>query len=318
MNMDYREFIARHHKIIQTPQARPKPRSRYLVGFSAVLILTYAAVMLAVISFAKVENASLFVALTAVFLAALLAFVAHRFYSQHKEQMRELDLLREVLQGSRGARLITDSSDNTVYTNQKFDDLCKGLGPPGLKALVKLFENNEEALSHFGLLADQAHRGLTDSIELFSKFEDLDRWFAVTAQPVSGWAGTIHWRIDDVTEKYTVDRAIREEREKLIDFTDNAPVGFFSVDEQGRFVFANATFARWVGDDIQTLLTTTHLHTYLVDPPQSARPFDIIENGGARQVAELRMKGPAGRTFQAAINQAVVQEADGRVRTRAL
>ena len=38
-----------------------------------------------------------------------------------------------------------------------------------------------------------------------------------------------------------------EEREKLIDFTDNAPVGFFSVDEDGRFVFANATLARWLG-----------------------------------------------------------------------
>ncbi|HRQ61503.1 MAG TPA: response regulator, partial [Alphaproteobacteria bacterium] len=60
----------------------------------------------------------------------------------------------------------------------------------------------------------------------------------------------------------------------------------------------------------------THLHTYLVEPPDGARTFDIIGGGGARQVAEVKMKGPAGRTFQAAINQVVVQESDGRVRTR--
>ncbi|HRQ60768.1 MAG TPA: PAS domain-containing protein, partial [Alphaproteobacteria bacterium] len=256
MNIDYHEFIARHHKISAAAPPKRKPRSRYLIGFTGVMIGVYAAVMTAVIMFAREEQASLIVALVAVLMATVLVFVSHRLYSQHREQMRELDMLREVLQGSRGARLITDAADNTVYTNQKFDDLCKGIGPPGFKALVKLFENNDEAFSHFSLLADQAHRGLTDSIELFSKFEDLDRWFSVAAQPVAGWAGFIHWRVDDVTEKYTVDRAIREEREKLIDFTDNAPVGFFSVDENGRFVFANATFARWVGDDIQTLLTT--------------------------------------------------------------
>lgn len=194
----------------------------------------------------------------------------------------------------------------------------QGLGPPGYKSLIRLFEDNPEALAHFNALADKAHRGLTDSIELFSKHEDRDSWYVVTAQPVAGWAGYIHWRIDDVTQKYTVDTAIREEREKLIDFTDNAPVGFFSVDETGHFVFANATFARWIGQDIETLLSTSTLHTYLVDTPKNGQPYDLTDKGGAKQIVELKMKGPAGHTFLASINQAVVHEDGGRVRTRAV
>jgi PAS domain-containing protein len=109
---------------------------------------------------------------------------------------------------------------------------------------------------------------------------------------------------------------VREEREKLIDFTDNAPVGFFSVDETGRFVFVNATLARWLGVDIQTLLTHGKLHTHLETPPKGAMPYDITEKGGARQVTELVMKGPGGKTFLASVNQAVVKDMDGRVRTR--
>ena len=251
-------------------------------------------------------------------LAIILGVVAYRTHKIHTRREGDLELMREVLEGSRGARLITDAADHGVYYNQKFTELCQGVGKPDLETLTKLFTNNQEASAHFNLLAEQAHRGLTDSIELFSKFDDRERWLMVTAQPVAGYAGYVHWRIDDVTQKHAIDRAVAEEREKLIDFTDNAPVGFFSVDERGRFMFANATFARWVGEDLQALLQSGSLHTYFVDPPKGAKPYELIANGKTRQLAEVRMKGSAGRTFMASINQAVVQEGDGRVRTRAV
>jgi two-component system cell cycle sensor histidine kinase/response regulator CckA len=124
--------------------------------------------------------------------------------------------------------------------------------------------------------------------------------------------------VDDVTDQYVADRALREEREKLIDFTDNAPVGFFSVDQNGRFVFANATFARWLGEDLTTLLKGGSLHTYLVEPPEGAQPYDLIKKSRPRQVVEVRMKGAGGATFLASVNQVVVHEPDGSVRTRAV
>jgi two-component system cell cycle sensor histidine kinase/response regulator CckA len=44
----------------------------------------------------------------------------------------------------------------------------------------------------------------------------------------------------------------------------------------------------------------------------------LIEGGGGKQIVEIRMKGNAGQTFLASINQSVVMEADGSVRTRAV
>lgn len=318
MKVDNSAFIARHHKTAQIQPQEP-PRRKNYEGLIAVLILAvYAGIFLFIATISESGQTTRMVAGVSVIFALIVAFVAYRSYRIHTEREQDLDLLNEVLEGSRGARLITDGADNTVYYNQKFKRLCRGVGPPELKTLTRLFQNNDEWSAHFDLLADQAHRGLTDSLELFSRYEDRERWLMVTAQPVSGYAGYIHWRVDDVTQKHTVDRAIREEREKLIDFTDNAPVGFFSVDEKGHFVFANATFARWLGEDIRGLLEGGTLHTYLAEPPKIARPYDLTEDSRARQVVEVRMKGAGGKTFLASINQVVVQEQDGRVRTRAV
>src|SRR5690606_14510477 len=125
------------------------------------------------------------------------------------------------------------------------------------------------------------------------------------------WAGYVHWRVDDVSKQRELDRSVREEREKLLDFTDNAPVGFFSVDEHGRFVFVNATLARWLGTDIDKLLSRGYLHAYMIEPPEGVAPYDITEKGGARQMAEVALKGAMGKTFLASINQAVVADEDG-------
>lgn len=258
------------------------------------------------------------IALAAAGVSMLAALALYRSIRAHAGQDRELTLVREVMEGSRGARLITDAEDGTLYYNRKFEMLCRGVGRPALESLYRLFQDNEEAHAHFRSLADQAHRGLTDTIELFSRFEDRERWLSVTVQPIAGYAGYIHWRIDDVTRQHTEDNAIREEREKLIDFTDNAPVGFFSVNEAGRFVFANATFARWLGEDLRVLLDRGTLHTYLAEPPERAAPYNITEADKPREVAEILMKGAGGKTFLASVNQVVVKEPGGRVRTRAV
>ena len=322
-DLDNREFIARHHKTPDAPLP-PLPHKRDITGLLVIAMLFLFASILVFIAMVQplTENV-MAIAGGAFFITCIVAFFVHRSYNRHSTNEQELDLVRRVMEGSRGARLMTDSADNTLYYNKNFEQLCRGVGAPGFNSLVRLFQNNDEAKTHFGKLADQAHRGLTDSIELFSKYEDHERWLHVTAQPISGRAGFIHWRIDDVTEKYTLDRAIREEREKLIDFTDNAPVGFFSVNEKGRFIFANATFARWLGEDLNFLLNQGTLHTYLVEPLEGAAPYDLVADGRSRQIVELQMKGTAGETFLASINQVVVKDENAgpnefKVRTRAV
>jgi two-component system cell cycle sensor histidine kinase/response regulator CckA len=315
METDHSEFIAKHHRIVQKEKEPEKATGR-TVALAVVIIFLYFIVCVVVAVVMNIQREAVIAAGGAFVAATFISYFIQKVFRIRSAREKELELIHEVLEGSRGARLITDGSDNVVYTNHRFLELCTDIGKPSLDTLTKLFTASEETASHFRVLADQAHRGLTDSIELHSDIGSRDAWYMVTAQPISGWSGYIHWRIDDITDKRAVDKAIREEREKLIDFTDNAPVGFFSVDEKGRFVFVNATLARWLGQDIQTLLAKGKLHTYFDKPPGDARPFDIVPNGGAKQMGEVVMKGHGGKTFIASINQAVVHEAGGVVRTR--
>lgn len=316
MTTDHTAFIERHHKTDRKFRSSPPRGRKRATAFVIFLVLAYLGLCIMVGDAMGLSPRAIGVLVVLYAGAVLIAFGGQRLIRMLSRQEKEYRILRRVLEGSRGARLITDSADNTVYANQRFASLVEEVGPPTLDALTRLFAHNAEALAHFRMLADQAHRGLTDTIELQAPGKRGAIWYKVTAQPVAGWAGYIHWRIDDVTGEREMDLAIREEREKLIDFTDNAPVGFFSLDENGRFVFVNATLARWLGEDIETLLSRAALHTYMQNPPEDAASYDIDEKGGARQVVETIMKGPGGKTFLASINQTVVHEEGGRVRTR--
>ena len=314
MSMDHSAFIAKHHRTTE-PEDKQKI-SRTGAVISVILVLIYLIVCTIAAVMLEIEREAVIAAGLAFIAASAISYYVQKSFHIRSAQEKERELIKEVLEGSRGARIITDGADSTVYANEKFADLTSDVGTPSLESLSLMFQEDEETLAHFRLLADQAHRGLTDSIELHCTYDHRDIWYQITAQPVSGWAGYIHWRVDDITQKLEIDRAIRDEREKLIDFTDNAPVGFFSVDENGKFVFVNATLARWLGEDIHTVLTDGKLHTYFDKVPEQAHPYDIVPNGGAKQMAEVVMKGPVGRTFTASISQAVVNEGNGIVRTR--
>ena len=315
MKTDHTDFIAKHHKP-QPSDGSGQNAQAFSMWLVVLLLILSFVLCISLAMFMDIDKEAMIAAGCAFVLSAGIAFIVQRVFYVRNRKDRLLELLSEVIEGSRGARLITDGRDRSIYANQKFQQMCKDIGVPSIETLSKIFEHDEETLNHFRLLADQAYRGLTDSIELKGRQDEDDVWYQVTAQPVSGWSGYIHWRVDDISSRREADRAIREEREKLIDFTDNAPVGFFSADENGRFVFVNATLARWLGDGIQNILREGRLHTYIQNVPDDAAPYDVVAGGGAKQIAEVTMKGTGGRTFAASISQAVVDEGGGIVRTR--
>ena len=318
MKNDHKEFIERHHNrgALHHPSGS---RKRLSVAIIISILSLYFVLMVFIVHLSRVDQSTIIISILVFFSTTVVAFIARRSQYLHAKQEKELILLKEVLEGSRGGRLITDEADHILYYNQRFVEICPNHeSGTSYHALVDMFSGNDKAASLFNVLSDQAHRGLTDSIELYCETRDYEGWYHVTAQPVAGHAGYIHWRIDNVTDKHTADRTVNEEREKLIDFTDNAPVGFFSLDENGGFIFANATFARWLGVDLTHLLEQAHFHTYILNPPKDVAPYDLTEKGGEKQIAEIEMKGAAGKIFLASVNQSIMHNEDGSVRTRAV
>ncbi|MCC7037749.1 MAG: PAS domain-containing protein, partial [Alphaproteobacteria bacterium] len=179
---------------------------------------------------------------------------------------RSRKILTEVLEKSAEARAITDAEGKTIYANARFSKMVEGLGEASIGAFTRLFEHQKKIEKTLEDLQNKASPAGSASTEIQTRLRGKTIWYQVTCQFIIGWPGYVHWRFDDITHRYQMESAIREEREKLRDFTDNAPVGFFSVDEDGRLQFANDTLLRLLGADARTILGKTKLHDFLVNP----------------------------------------------------
>jgi two-component system cell cycle sensor histidine kinase/response regulator CckA len=69
----------------------------------------------------------------------------------------------------------------------------------------------------------------------------------VTAMLAPGRRNWVIWDIQEVVDTASALVAVRQQRDELAAFIDNAPVGLYSVAPDGRFLFANRTFAAWLG-----------------------------------------------------------------------
>ncbi len=243
------------------------------------------------------------------------AIALYLFYKTYGQGKKDRKLMREVLEASRGARLVVNERNENIFLNSRFRAYCTPFGSPSYPCLLNIAGDKRDELEHIGTLArgGQMGRVEVDSVQLGQR-----RWYTIVAQPIPGFKGYVHWWMEDVTDQHNQSDQILEERATLIDYSDNAPVGFFSVDESGHFVFVNATFSRWVGYSTDELMSDIRLHDLLVFPPEKAAPYDIKTGGGVRQIAEIQVKSKNGREFLAAITQTVVHEDDGKVRTRAV
>nr|WP_281415098.1 PAS domain-containing sensor histidine kinase [Azospirillum picis] len=230
-------------------------------------------------------------------------------------------LLGGALEGMPAGQLVCDGTDEVVFVNAAFRELAgwrRGERP--LDALARQFSGDPDSAREFRRLRDRVRAGAASSAELAIPALDghPPEWRRVQGQPVAGFPGSVHWRIEDITARRELEQVMLREQAKLADFMEHAPVGFFSVDQNGQFLFANATLAQWLEAAPGDLTDgERRLHDILAAPP-SAAPFDLFDHGGSEQRGELTMVGLGGRRFQVAVAQSVVHADDGNIHTRSV
>lgn len=174
-------------------------------------------------------------------------------------------------------------------------------------------------------LATNARNGATGSAELHlhprRSAGDGEAWVRVTVRPLAGLGGALLWQLEDITARRQMEATIRAEQARLVDLFERAPIGFYSVDAQGRFGFVNQTFAEWLGRPAEALTAGMTLHEILADPPPANAPAYAPFAEGALQ-GEVRLRGPGGQPFDAQIVQAVAAADDsgeeGELHTRSV
>ncbi len=95
-----------------------------------------------------------------------------------------------------------------------------------------------------------------------------------------------------------LEQVTRREQTQLVDFMDHAPIGFFSVDQDGHFQFVNATLAKWLGCAPEDLVEGgRRLHDVLAHPPAGCAPWrkpSVRPSSNAMTAAGTRLPSACG------------------------
>lgn len=235
------------------------------------------------------------------------------------------DLLLASLNATSRARQLVDAKGRVVLSNDAFGRLFAGTTGPLPEVLRRRVAPGSDAAEILGQLmrsVAEGGRGRTE-IEVVSA-DGVSDWFDISGRSIDGFPGYVLWGAELVTAQRQIEEFIRSDHEKFADLIEHAPIGFYSVDEEGRFLFVNSTLASWLGflpSDDGTY--RQRLHDLVADSlPASVPPYSPFRDPLAHS-GEVVLRGPNGHTFQAFVRHDVasMQSMDGggmRLRTRSV
>jgi two-component system, cell cycle sensor histidine kinase and response regulator CckA len=292
------------------------------LGAAAIVCGLLAAVLL-LVSLAELIGGGMArsAAITLIALAAVFGLAAVVARQVHAALAGRLDLLSQALEASPNAHLILAPNGQVAYANAAFHRFFPDLEKPPLDALDRRFANGEGTIGEFARLRlEAAQYGRAQGRIALRYAAGTTAWFSLSAHQLAGRPGYSLWSFEDVTARHEMEQVIRDEQMKLADFLDHAPIGFYSVDGEGRFLFVNQALAEWLGVTPGELVDSGYrLKDFLASEVPPGSPAHAPFEGGAAGAprGEVVLKGRQGRTVYAVISQSVVLVGDG-LRTRSV
>jgi two-component system, cell cycle sensor histidine kinase and response regulator CckA len=227
-----------------------------------------------------------------------------------------LDMLSRALESSASAHLIVGPDGAMAYANATFRQLFPSLEGPALAALGRRIAPADGTDHDYARFVDEAARfGLASTHLALLAGEGRVQHFAVSAYRLAGRPGYALWSFEDVS----VRPPNREDEPQFADFIDHAPIGFYSVDAEGCFLYLNAALADWLGADPQELIAGgARLGDFLARPaPFGAPPHAPFASEAGEERGSVVLRGRQGRILHAQISQSVERSGDD-LRTRSV
>jgi len=263
-------------------------------------------------------------ALASLVLAGLLfgaAWVQWKHLQAGREGGQQETLLREAFHSVLTPQLITDLGGNTVLANRAFRGWIDLGGQNADQALEARFSASPAVATEFQQIKENLKKAQPGIAELpVIRGGKVVEWRRIVARPIEGVAHFYHWRFEDISERRRMERAMRDEQNKLIDFMAYAPVGIYSVDQHGRFRFVNKTLAEWLQVTPEDLIKgDARLHDVLGETPKGVAAHAIVAGKQGELRGDVLLRRRDGTLFPASITQTVVMGEDGKtLRTRSI
>ena len=174
--------------------------------------------------------------------------------------------LRSYIVGAMSDGILVTSKDGRVlFANNSYRELTGSTGsivPSGLERAFAAHPDASEPIYRLSQAAREGRRWQEEFRILETGDEESAIWYRIMLRPVDmadveidgqAAAGSLVWRIANVSRDRERQENIFQELQAAIDYLDHAPAGFFSAEKDGRVRYMNATLASWLGRDLAQL-----------------------------------------------------------------
>jgi two-component system cell cycle sensor histidine kinase/response regulator CckA len=289
---------------------RSPSRIRSLAGGAQALAAIAGGLGAVYLAWASSTTIAQTTAITIIGLAGISGFAVFANRWTQAALSDRLDILAQALDTAADAQVLVAPNGRLTYANVAFQHMFPGNEKP-LDRIERSLAADAKSITEFRGLRSRASAGVRTTAALSQREASggVVGRFHIAANPIAGHPGYSFWSIRDITARHETETMLRAERDKLVDFFDNAPIGFYSCDVNGRFRFVNQTLAQWLGITPSELFKTeSRLHYFLASPPGAATaPSDPFGGRSDRMHrGEVLLKTRQGRVVPAWIGQSVV------------
>lgn len=221
--------------------------------------------------------------------------------------------------------LIADPAGRTLYANRAYATLTGAEADADIRSIERVFSGHAEAADSVFRLTRSAREMVRAEEEIrmdhpLNNPEGDPRWYRVRVRPMNlqqvdgqdqntsdsknGGKVLTVWRTSDITkDRYEQENSFQE-LQRAINFLDHSPVGFLSIDANGKVVYLNATFSDWVGIDLAAF------------DPGSVDLEQVIDGDGAALITELA--GQPGQVLTESFDLDLITRSQKRIPVRVL
>ena len=223
-----------------------------------------------------------------------------------------------ALDALKDACFVTDAGGGVVMANAAYRQMC-GAGEQGrIVPLDRLGANIEQAADHLFRLCQAARAG-ADAEDIFSMplpGVSGERWLSVRVRPLGAAngvapAGEALWQIRDVTIERERETMQGQALDRFRRYLDDAPVGFFSANAEGRIDYLNRSLASWVGVDAEQALERGFALSDLVAGDVALLSVAAGGDATGSRVLDIDLAGPEGRAVPVRMVQMSPLESEG-------
>jgi len=164
-------------------------------------------------------------------------------------------LIKSVVDGSHDGIVVSDGEGRVLYANAAYLDLIDAASEAELRPVERAFIGDADASEAIYRLLKTARAGevAQEEVRIVASRGRPARWLRLRVRllgDIRRGADLIVWSLADVTKEREQQEKLFQQLQYAIDYLDNAPAGFFSVDAKGEVVYLNATLAHWLDQDL--------------------------------------------------------------------